>query len=239
MSTEFRGAPGVYTGNTLRARNIFTNTSPAQVQFLPSFVFIDGSLSRDTGSTPTNVLRAGTMLGKITTGGLYRPSVIGLTTAAATSGATTLTVTAVCATEMARLIAAAGGNVNVRLIGPPTAAGTVAVLAAVACSAASGTSLTVAAIGAALAAGSYVAPADGSHVPVNVLPNAYGVDVLDTAGSAVNQPLDQLLRGADFIASKIPNLVADDSSTTTDTSVQAWAKARLKEAGYFTFDNDR
>jgi hypothetical protein len=54
---------------------------------------------------PTSVLRAGLLLGKVTTGGKYRESIIGVTNGAISAGAaTTVTVAAAVATEVARLL---------------------------------------------------------------------------------------------------------------------------------------
>jgi hypothetical protein len=232
MPTDFRGIPGVYTGQSLTSRNIFTGAQPHPGLLAPTLGIIDGTYSRDTGNSPVSLLRAGLLMGKVTSGGKYRNSIIGLTTASYTSGGTSLTVAAAVATECARLIVLAGGNISLNVIGPPTAAGTVAITAAT-CSAASGTTLTVTSLGVNKASGCIIAPADGSHLPLTILPSPFGVDVNDISGNSLDQPVGQYLRSADLIATQIINL------TEGDASVQAWIKAQLKAVGVFTFDNDR
>jgi len=231
MATDFRGMPGSFTGNTYTPRFIFTNY--AQVEYAPGFSIIDGTLSRDTASTPTSLLQAGTLLGKITSTGKYRPSIIGLTSGAISSGsATSVTVTAATATEVARLITVAGGNVSLKLVGPPTAGGTVA-STAITCTAASGTTLTVSSVSLpAIVDGSLVVPADGSQTPVTLVSNPTGVDVVLTDGTSADQPLHLNARKADVASSKIVNYPAD-------TATRAFLKAALKTTGLFTFVDDR
>lgn len=241
MATDFFGLPGYTSGNTLVSRNIFTNANPAMQKYVPSLAQINGSLSRDTGGSPTDLLRAGLIMGKITSSGFYRPAVIGLTSANYTSGSTTISAGAAVITELTRL-AAVGSPVVLNIIGPPTAAGTVATIqTTVSNSALTSTSFTVgASLGANVVSGSIIAPADGSQIPKTVLPNASGIDVLNTNGDNINQPLGQYLIGADLIASQIVNL------TECDASCQVWLKQNLNQAaagygygGGFTFDNDR
>lgn len=235
MATDFRGAPGVYTGNSITSRQVLRD--PSKAEYDPTLATITGSLSRDTGSSPTSLLRAGTLLGKITTGGNYRPSIIGLTDGAITSGTkTSVTVDAVVATEVARLITVAGGNVSLKLVGPPSAAGTVAVTA-ITCTAASGTTLTVSSVSIPnLVDNSLVVPADGSEYPRTVLIDPFGVDVLASDGTTnVNQPLSGVLRKAALITSSIPYYTGLDASTIT------WIKTQLNVTsnGSFQFDDDR
>lgn len=239
MATDFRTVPGVYTGASFTTRNIFANFDPSQIQYLPTLAQINGSLSRDTGSVPTDLLRAGLIMGKITATGLYRNSIIGVTTAAYVDNDLTITVPAAVATEVARLITVAAGNVSLKLIGPATdaAAGSI-VSTAVTASAASGTTITVADLNVAKVSGSLITPADGAETPVTVLPNSAGIDVLDTAGTNINQMMGLFLRGADLIATQIVNL------TEPCAAVQAWLKQQLNgggtsSKGLFTFDNDR
>jgi len=232
MATDFRGVPGQYTGSSLTQRNIFVGNTPPQDQYVPSFRFIDGTKTRDTGNTPTSVLRAGLILGKITSSGKYANSIIGLSgvlhdTSVVT---TTMTLPAAVVTEIQRRIGTSG---TFKIIGPPTAAGTVATETVTFSAIASSTTITITATSADFAAGSIIAPADGSEVPITVLPNPFGVDVADTAGNSVDQPLSLFVRGGDLIATQIVNL------TEADASVQTWLKAQLKAAGYFTFNNDR
>jgi hypothetical protein len=123
MPTDFRTVPGLYTGNQFVSRQVVRSLSSRD--YIPSGVIIDSSLTRDVGSSPTSVLRAGLLMGKITTGGKYRNSIIGLTNGAISAATiTSITVPAAVATEVARLLAVAAGNITLRLFGPPSAAGT-------------------------------------------------------------------------------------------------------------------
>jgi hypothetical protein len=239
MSTDFRTLPGVATGQSITPRNIFTSQQANQVHWEPTFASIDGTNSRDTGNTPTNLLRAGLILGVVTATKKYRNSIIGITTANAAGAATSVSVPAAVATEVARLITNNGGAaISIKLIGPPAAAGAVATVS-VTCSAAAGTTLTVSALGAAVAAGSLVCPADGSQTMVTINDAQYGIDVTDRNGSNLDQRLPRFLRGGDLIAASIINLSVDDFGNAVDTSVTTFIKAQLKAAGLYTFDSDR
>ncbi len=232
MATAFHGMPGVYTGRSLTPRNIFVDGGSDSGLYVSSFKAIDGSLSSDIGNTPVSLLRAGLIMGKITTGGKYRPSIIGLTgvlhdTSAVT---TTMTLPAAVVTEISRSIGASG---SFKIIGPPTASGTVATETVAYSAIASSTTLTITATSADFAAGSIIAPADGAETPLTVLAVSTGIDVEDLEGNRFDQPMNPYLVGGNLKASQIINL------TEADASVQAWIKTKLKAAGRFTFDNDR
>jgi hypothetical protein len=233
MATGFYTAPGYNTGKTLRTRNIFTSRMRELENYVPSLSYIDGAHSRDTGETPTGHLRAGLLVGKITATGLYRPSIIGIIGTLISSGTkTSVTVPAVVATEVARLITLAGGNVNLKLTGPPSAAGTNATTAITA-TAASGTTITVSSVSIPdMVATSILTPADGSETVTNVIGKSDGIDVVDEVGNSINQGF-LLLRGADLVATQLINM------TESDASVQSALKTALKNVGVFTFDNDR
>lgn len=237
MPTDFRNLAGNYTGTKIQPRNIFTNWQSTANIFVPSLAIIDGTNSRDTASSTVDRLRAGTMLGKITTGGKYRPSIIGLIGANYTSGGTSLTVSAAVATEVARLITNAGGNVSLKAVGPPTAAGTNAVTS-VTCSAASGTTLTVSSLGVDKVSGTAITPADGSQIPVTVLADMDGVVLTDITGANLDQPLGRYLIRADLIAKMVCFL------TDMDSSAETYFKQQLNgggtaSTGNFTFDDAR
>ena len=234
MATQFYSAPGIYTTKSLAHRNIFTTRSQYIDQFAPSFSFIDGANSRDFGSSPVGLLRAGVLLGKITATGLYRPFIQGVTSADAASSATTVTVSALNAAELNRLkVAGGGGNLVGKLVGPPTAGGTNATqtLTITAVNTSTG-ALTVSALSAAAITGSIVTAGDGSAVPVNIVSHSYGTEVVDIYGNAINAAFN-LLRGADLLTSMIVGY------SDMDASVKAYVKASLKAVGTFTFDDDR
>lgn len=245
MATDFQSIPTVRTGTSLRTRNIFA--SPDSRRYATSLLIIDGTLSRDIGETPTSLVRAGNLLGKVTTGGKYRPSVIGVTPAISSATVTSLTVSAAVATEMARLIALAGTTVSVAIVGPPTAAGTVA-STTIPVTAASGTTLTITSTAVpAYVVNSLIVPTDGSQIPLTVLEDAAGKDFADTAGASIDQFLNRYLIGADLLASAI--LCGGVALSALDASTQAYIKRQLNGASVpttasptssrFTFDNDR
>ena len=167
-------APGVGSLRTAAYRQV----SLKDEKYLPGVHIIDGSLSRDTGATPVTEIRAGMPMARIISSGKLRPAIIGVTTAAVSAGATTsLTVGAAVATEVARLITVAGGNVNLNIHGPATAGAAVSTQPIVA-TAASGTTITITSIALLnYISGSLITPAvtvSGTAVNtlfVTVMPN--------------------------------------------------------------------
>src|SRR5579862_7390409 len=140
---------------------------------------IDGANSRDPDNTGnTNVLRPGALLGK-TASGLYAPSVVGVTQGAYTSGGTSITVTAAQAAEIVRRV---GNSGHLNYVGPPSTAGTNAVISNIAFSAVNTTTgvITTSTLGANLVAGSFVSVNDGSTTPLTMVPDGYGILVTDT-----------------------------------------------------------
>ncbi len=227
------GQPGVTTARTATPRRVLLGTNE---WFLPSSKIIDGSLSRDVGNTGNlDVLRAGKLMGKITSGGKYRPSIIGGINGAISgaAGITSVTVIAAVATEVARLITVAGGNVNLKLTGPPAANGVVATTAITA-TAASGTTITVTSVTLpSLVTGSFITPADGSETPATFIYDLYGLKITDEFG--VSQ---------DTTLARFPVAGLVDSSQLidwpSDTSLQAWIWARLNsiDMGKFVPDHN-
>lgn len=231
MSSFPTGLPGLKTARTTTPRSVMLFETAG---FLPPGKIIDGSLSRDTLNTgDLDVLRAGVLMGKITTGGKYRPSIIGVTNGAITAGAaTSITVLAAYATEVARLITVAGGNVSLKVTGPPAANGVV-VTTAVTATAASGTTITISSVTLpALVSGSFITPADGSETPLTFIYEQTGVKVTDNDAASIDVPF-----------AKFPVSGVVDSSVLvqwpSDTSLRAWIWARLNsvDAGKFVPDH--
>lgn len=112
--TAIYGAPGLYVGRGVFPANIFKNWQTAR--FAPSFYFIDGQNTRDATNNPSSMIRAGMLLGKITSAvgdvssilGNYGASIIGPITAPLGGGQTTLTVAAATAVEIVRRFGATG-----------------------------------------------------------------------------------------------------------------------------------
>lgn len=115
------GLPGQITTKTATPRALLW--SQLALAIVPGGKIIDGSKARDPLNTGAlSELRAGLLLGKITSSGKYAPSIIGLAGEALDSDETALTVSTATATELVRRIGASG---TFKLTGPPTASGVV------------------------------------------------------------------------------------------------------------------
>lgn len=254
MATYFRSVPGSGTYTTIVPRNVFNTTGANAIQYAPTIGVIDGTSSSDVGSSDvggvqggtasytSSLLRAGLLMGLETTAKLYRNSVIGLTTGAVAGGATSITVPSQVATEVARLITVAGGNITLTIIGPtstgiPIGANTETLTV----SAATGTTMTVTATAHAYVVGSLIQPADGSQAPLTLLTGQYGVDVADQNGSRLNQGLwPGVLIKADLISAMIPCMISDDFGNTTEPSCTSYLQTQLRAQGsQFTFATTR
>lgn len=232
MPTAYPTTPGVYTGRSIEPRNLFASGVPS---FFPSFRFLDGSKSRDTANSDgASLLRAGLVLGKITSGSKYAPTILGVTgvlhdTSVVT---TTMTLPAAVVTEISRRIGASG---TFKIIGPPTAAGTVVTETVTYSAIASATTITIMATAADFAAGSIIAPVDGSEAPSQFQVDQYGIDVLNANGSAIDHPV-KLLKSGDVNTDMIVNY------SGLDASVKTWLKAALRSnnsGAVLTFSDDR
>ena len=148
--SQIPGLPGYVSEKIAKHRPI---AADGYLEFLPGGVTLDGSKTRDAGNPDYNAttdplamfrLRAGLLLGKVTSSGKYTNSFLGYTNGALTSAGTTVTLaSANHGVEMVRRIGATG---TFKLIGPPTASGTVRALTAT-YSAISSTSVTITALG--------------------------------------------------------------------------------------------
>lgn len=117
------GTPGMRSSLSAELRRVLSSTSP---QFLIGNRWIDGTKARDPGNTPyVECLRAGLVMGKITSSGYYANSFFGTLTNAEVTGSTQLEVSAAAATEIVRRIGASG---TLKVTGPPAASGTVRTL---------------------------------------------------------------------------------------------------------------
>lgn len=114
--------PGLIAERSATPRRILVGGLPT---LLPVSKVIDGSKARDPLNTgDLDVLRNGLLLGKITSGGKYAPSILGVLAAAydASADTTEMTVSAATAVELVRRIGSSG---TFKLTGPPAASGTV------------------------------------------------------------------------------------------------------------------
>lgn len=226
MPTAVNGLPGIKSLRTASSRRVFLGESAL---YLPAGRIIAGSVSRDPLNTgDLDVLRAGMLMGKITSGGKYAPSIIGVTTNAEAAGSTSIEAAAAVVTELVRRVGASG---TFKLTGPPTANGTVTT-ETVTYSAASGTTITCTAIAAAHVAGSFIQPTDGSETPLTFIGDGYGIKVTDEDSANIDVPFHNFAIGGVVDSSQLINW-------PSDTSLQAWIWARLNsiDAGKFIPDH--
>lgn len=196
-----------------------------------SILQIDGATSADAGNTgDVRYLRAGKLMGKITSGGQYAPSIMGVTTGAVDGADTSISAAAATVTELVRRVGASG---TFKLVGPAAAAGTV-VVTTVTYSAASGTTITVTAPAVDAISGSFICPTDGSEFPVTILAglDGYPVRVVDADAASEDQEFPQVAIGGEVDSSQIIDW-------PSDTSLQSWIVSRLNgaEGGQFVFDH--
>jgi len=203
----------------------------AGVQMYPGGKIIDGSLSRDPGNTgDVDVLRAGVLMGKVTTGGKYAPSIIGPTTSAWTAAETRIKVGTGAATEVSRRIGSSG---TFKICGPPAAAGTVDTSAVTFSAVDTSTGyITVTALGTTFITGSFIQPDDGSETPKTFIMEETGVKVTseDSANANIQfrlMPIAGILDASQLI------------DWPTDTSLIAQIKTWLRTDSLgFVFDDD-
>jgi hypothetical protein len=224
----FTGMPGVSAEKLSKHRVI---TSDGYLEFLPGGLIIDGTKTRDPDNPdyPTDLLgqtrlRAGLLMGKVTASGKYANSVLGVTQGAYTSGGTSITVSAAEAVEIVRRIGSSG---NLKFIGPPSAAGTVAVITQ-AFSAVNTTTgvITITSLGANLVTGAFIAPTDGSETPLTFLPDGWELPL--PADGTSDMPFDKPPVAGNLIGSNLLPWPAD-------TSLRTWVRAGLNTNGQFVF----
>lgn len=223
------GLPGIRTQIQTAHRRLLRQ---GDWTFLSGGVIIDGAESRDTGNTGNlDVLRAGVIMGRATSGGKWSPSIMGLTNAAYTSG-TSLTLTPAAAVELNRRVGSSG---TFKVTGPATANGTVTT-ETVTYSAVNTTSgvVTITAAANDFISGSFVQPTDGTEYPRSFVPDGFPtLKMTDSDGtdvSSVEWP-------------QVPIAGVIDASQLvfwpSDTSLQSWLVARLNDGagGQFVFDH--
>lgn len=234
MNSILSSVPGTSTPYSIQYRHVFTDTA-TRVAASPNAV-IDSTKTRDTGNTDVTQLRAGTLMGKVTSGGLMRNSIIGvLGTTIGAGAATTITVPAAVATEVSRLIALAGASIQLRVYGPPSAGGTNAATTVTA-SAAAGTAITVSVVTfPAYVAASILQPVDGAETPLTVIPDGYGIPLTDVTGTSQNQLLHPYFIQGTIDVAQIPFY------SSLDASLKTWVKTALRTTANtnFTFSDDR
>lgn len=221
------GMPGFGSEKIAKHRTV---AADGYLQFLPGGVTLDGTKARDPDNPdyPTDVLgqyrlRAGLLLGKVTSGGKWANSILGVTSGAYTSGGTSITVSAAEAVEIVRRVGSSG---NLNFVGPPAASGTVAVIqqAFSAVNTSTGV-ITITSLGANLISGAFVMPTDGSQTIRSFLPDGWELYL----------PLD----GSDRPDAQVPIEGNVDGSQLlpwpADTSLQQWVRDQLNAYGKFVF----
>lgn len=215
------GLPGVKSDRTATPRTLLQSQDGSL--FLPGGRVINGSLSRDPDNTgDLDVLRAGMIMGKITSSGKYAPSFIAKVAADYTSGATSLTVSAAHAVEISRRVGASG---TLKLTHAPTASGTVVPQATLTYSAINtGTGvLTITNIGANVEEGALIGVGDGSEVPRCLLHSLWGVKVTDMDAASIDVPGVELL-----IAGLVDITKISFFPVAANTTLITWLKAALR-----------
>ncbi len=217
FATAINGLPGFRAAVSTGFRNVFKQEGKS---YLALNGVIDGTKSRDPLNTDDiDRLRPGLLMGKITSGGKWANSVLGVTTGttdqtgtAYTSGGTSIAVAPAVATEIVRRIGATG---TLKYVGPPSAAGTVATLS-IAYSAVNTTTgvITTTSLGANLVIGSLVCPTDGSEIILTLIDDGNLIPVTDSAGVSQDQPFSQIPIAGVIDSSQIINWPADASTRT-------------------------
>ena len=218
--------PQIRSERTATPRLVFLGS---RVEYMPGIFAIDGASSRDPLNTgDLDVLRPGLLMGKITSGGQYAPSIIGVTTNAEAAGSTSIEAAAAVVTELVRRVGSSG---TFTLTGPPSANGTV-VSETVTYSAASGTTITATAITNAFVAGSFIGPTDGSQTPKSLIPDGWGIKVTDEDAASIDVEFPLVPITGVIDSSQIINW-------PSDTSLRAWILARLNDVpgAKFVFDH--
>ncbi len=236
VSYPIVGPPGAQTPVRVTFRRIFESAA-AYLQ-LPGGVFIDGTKSRDPENSPNvNVLQPGVLMGMITATKLYAPSIIGVVQTAYTTGGTTLNVTAAQAVEFQRRLGSSG-TATAYVVGPPTAAGTVATTA-MTWSAVNTTTgdITITSLGVDKVAGSFLCAADGSQVPLSFIPDGSGILVTDQNGASVSLVQWSQIPIAGVIATYLSGPSTGIINWPTDTSLITYLQNALSNAsgGKFIF----
>jgi hypothetical protein len=235
MLTSIFGKPGPIAEYPAQPREIFWQDRDKAL-WIGGPVTIDGTASCNPQNIPTGqssnsiygaYLFAGTLMGKATTGGKYSNSVIDTTTAAYTSGGTTLTVSKAGAAEIVRRI---GNSGTLAVTGPATANTTITssqALVAVTFSAVSTTTgnITISSPGVSFVKGSLVGANDGSADPVTLLGDyPDNPRVCDQLGNRLDVYSARLWAGGGVV-----NETMLWPSWPTDTGIQSWIVAEIRK----------
>jgi hypothetical protein len=220
--------PGQTTDRTAAYRNIFTTDIGKQLAARGRVV--SGETSRDPLNTgDLDVLRAGLLMGEISSGNKLAPSIIGVLTVQYADNDATLTVSAATAVEINRRLGSSG---TLQMTGPPSSAGTVATTT-VTYSAVNTTTgvLTVTDANVDAIVGSFIGPVDGSRIIKYIQAKADGLKVTDQDAESIDVQAAELAIAGNLDSSQLINW-------PSDTSLITYIKEALRAAGYaFSFDD--
>lgn len=226
----FPGLPGAGTPVRATPNYIMMGTW----QYLPGGAIIDGTISQDSGNTgATTTLRPGLIMGKVTSGGKYAPSIYGPTTTTITgSSSTSFTISAAAA---AYINARQGASGTLTINGPASSNST-AQSETITYSAINTTTgvVTISTTTNTYEIGSFIGPVDGSQVPMTFIADGFGLYMLDPQTGVANANIQwpQLPIAGTIFSSNLINW-------PTDTTLQNFIISNLNAAsgGQFIFQN--
>ncbi|KKN74308.1 hypothetical protein LCGC14_0392470 [marine sediment metagenome] len=178
MTEQIVGLPGVKTGQERDFQDRTIRITPENRAYIIAGKVVDGTLSRDPlNGSDTDVLRPGTLMGKVTATKKYATSILGPILNAEIATSVALEVSVATALEIVRRIGTSG---TFDLVGPPAASGVPATESVTFTAIDTGTGIiTVDATTLAFIAGSFIVPDDGSGVPVALVDDNIFLKVTD------------------------------------------------------------
>lgn len=233
MSQFPNSLPGIGTSSTLTLtpRTIFI-VDTTTGDFLPAGAIIDGQSARDPQNPiRTDELRAGLVLGKVTTtavlqsatSGMYAAAILGTLTNAFLGGTTTSgTVSTAVATELVRRSGGTSGSVVLTGTGSVSGAAVTQTVAFSNCVVATGV-ITLTAPATSIKVGALLGVPDGSYTPVTLEVGPYPIRVTDINGTNQATPLPLIP-----VTHKTVDVNQIINYPSYDTVLTAWLKTQLR-----------
>ncbi len=222
--------PGLYSGDSATAFPPILDTD-RNADWVDGGRMLDGSSQDWSNPTSPSLHRPGVILGKIAATGTYANALLGITTATAASGATSITIGVA---QAAAVVARIGTSGTLTLVGPPTAGGIVATSQVAFTAVNTGTgAIATAATTAAYVQGTLVLAADGS-LPVALLGGGtdYGLSNMTVGGARRLAQIPRLIVAGQIVSKNVPGLLNGDASSI------AWLKGQLNSGGRRFIWND-